>query len=245
MKLIKEVAMLRISKFSKSYKGGKKAVDRLDLEVKSGDIFGFIGHNGAGKTTTIRAIAGVLDFEEGDILIDGVSIKKDPVKCKKVTAYIPDNPDLYDHLTGIGYLNFIGDIYEVGKTEREEAIDKYAGLLELTANLGDSISSYSHGMKQKLAIISALIHRPKLMILDEPFVGLDPKASRTLREIMVELCDEGSAIFFSTHVLLVAEKLCNRIGIIKDGKLIAYGLTEEVIGDSSLEDVFMEQTETS
>lgn len=235
--------MLSIINFSKTYRGGKRAVDNLNLEINSGDIFGFIGHNGAGKTTTIRAIAGVLEFEEGDILIDGVSIKKDPVKCKRVTAYIPDNPDLYDHLTGIGYLNFIGDIFEVDKHDREQAIEKYAGALELTANLGDSISSYSHGMKQKLAIISALIHKPKLLVLDEPFVGLDPKASLTLRNIMVELCNSGSAIFFSTHVLLVAEKLCNKIGIIKDGKLVACGPTLEVKGNSSLEDVFMELTE--
>lgn len=232
--------MLSIVNFSKSYKGGKKAVDNLTLEINSGDIFGFIGHNGAGKTTTIRAIAGVLDFDEGDILIDGVSIKKNPVHCKKVIAYIPDNPDLYEHLTGIGYLNFIGDIYEVGKSERREAIEKYADAFELTKNLGDSISSYSHGMKQKLAIISALIHKPKLMILDEPFVGLDPKASHTLKGIMAELCSEGGAIFFSTHVLEVAEKLCNKIGIIKEGKLVAFGSTEKVKGDSSLEDVFME-----
>lgn len=232
--------MLSIVNFSKSYKGGKKAVDNLTLEINSGDIFGFIGHNGAGKTTTIRAIAGVLDFNEGDILIDGVSIKKNPVHCKKVIAYIPDNPDLYEHLTGIGYLNFIGDIYEVGKSERREAIEKYADAFELTKNLGDSISSYSHGMKQKLAIISALIHKPKLMILDEPFVGLDPKASHTLKGIMAELCSEGGAIFFSTHVLEVAEKLCNKIGIIKEGKLVAFGSTEKVKGDSSLEDVFME-----
>lgn len=236
--------MLSIVNFSKTYKGGKKAVDNLSLEVNSGDIFGFIGHNGAGKTTTIRAIAGVLDFEEGDILIDGTSIKKDPVKCKKITAYIPDNPDLYDHLTGIGYLNFIGDIYEVSKPDREKAIEKYATALELTANLGDGISSYSHGMKQKLALISALIHRPKLLILDEPFVGLDPKASLILRNIMEELCRSGSAIFFSTHVLLVAEQLCNKIGIIKNGKLVAFGPTKELKGDSSLEDIFMELIET-
>ena len=236
--------MLSIRNFSKSYKGGKKAVDSLNLDINSGDIFGFIGHNGAGKTTTIRAIVGVLDFEEGDILIDGVSIKKDPVSCKRITAYIPDNPDLYDHLTGIGYLNFIADIYEVDKDEREKSIVKYAEALELTANLGDSISSYSHGMKQKLAIISALIHKPKLLVLDEPFVGLDPKATLTLRNIMVELCNSGSAIFFTTHVLLVAEKLCNKIGIIKDGRLVAYGPTQEVKGDSSLEDVFMELIET-
>lgn len=236
--------MLSIINFSKTYKGGKRAVDGLTLEVKNGDIFGFIGHNGAGKTTTIRAIAGVLDFEEGDILIDGVSIRKDPVSCKKVTAYIPDNPDLYEHLTGIAYLNFIGDIYEIGKSDRRQAIEKYADAFELTANLGDTIGSYSHGMKQKLAIISALIHKPKLLVLDEPFVGLDPKASHTLKSFMTDLCRDGSAIFFSTHVLEVAEKLCNKVGIIKNGKLVAYGPTQEVTGDSSLEDVFMELIET-
>lgn len=232
--------MLSILDFSKTYKGGKKAVDRLNLEINGGDIFGFIGHNGAGKTTTIRAIAGVLDFEEGDILIDGLSIKREPVKCKRAMAYIPDNPDLYDHLTGIGYLNFIGDIFEICNIEREQAIKIYADAFELTANLGDSIASYSHGMKQKLALISALIHSPKLLLLDEPFVGLDPKASMTLRNIMSELCNNGSTIFFSTHVLLVAEKLCNKIGIIKDGRLVAFGPTQEVIGDSSLEDVFLD-----
>lgn len=235
--------MLKIESFSKNYRGEKKAVDNLSLEISSGDIFGFIGHNGAGKTTTIRAIAGILDFEEGDIIIDGISIKIDPVQCKRVTAYIPDNPDLYDHLTGIGYLNFIGDIFEVSKSDREQAIGKYADAFELTPNLGDSISAYSHGMKQKLAIISALIHKPKLLVLDEPFVGLDPKASITLKNIMKELCKSGSAIFFSTHVLLVAEKLCNKIGIIKDGKLVAYGTTEKVKGDSTLEDVFMDLIE--
>lgn len=232
--------MLKITGFSKSYKGDKKAVDNLSLEVKSGDIFGFIGHNGAGKTTTIRAVAGVLDFEEGEIKINGVSIKKDPVTCKKITAYIPDNPDLYEHLTGIGYLNFISDIYEVNKFDRETLIEKYADAFELTSNLGDTISSYSHGMKQKLAIISALIHRPKLLILDEPFVGLDPKAAHTLKNIMTDLCKGGGAIFFSTHVLEVAEKLCNKIAIIKGGKLVACGLTGEVKGNLSLEDVFMD-----
>jgi ABC-2 type transport system ATP-binding protein len=235
--------MLSIHNFSKVYKGGKKAVDNLSLEVKAGDIYGFIGHNGAGKTTTLRAIAGVLDFEEGDILINGMSIKKDGVACKKVTAYIPDNPDLYEHLTGIQYLNFIGDIYSISKKEREELIKKYSDAFELTKNLGDLLSSYSHGMKQKLAIISALIHKPKLMLLDEPFVGLDPKASHTLKTFMAELCQEGSAIFFSTHVLEVAEKLCNKIAIIKGGKLIASGNTEEVKGNQSLEDLFMELIE--
>lgn len=235
--------MLKISNFSKSYKRNVKAVDNLNLEVESGDIYGFIGHNGAGKTTTIKAVAGVLDFEKGEITIDNISIKKNPVACKQRMAYIPDNPDLYDHLTGIAYLNFIGDIYQVGKQERTNLIEKYAEAFELTKNLGDTIGSYSHGMKQKLAIISALIHKPKLLILDEPFVGLDPKASHTLKTIMAEMCSEGSAIFFSTHVLEVAEKLCNKIAIIKEGKLIAHGSTSEVKGDSSLEDVFMELIE--
>ncbi len=236
--------MLRIINFTKSYGNtDKKAVDNLNLEVQSGDIFGFIGHNGAGKTTTIRSVVGVLDFEGGDILIDGVSIRKDPVACKKILAYIPDNPDLYDHLTGIAYLNFIGDIYEVNKAEREALIREYADTFELTQNLGDSISSYSHGMKQKLAIISALIHKPKLLVLDEPFVGLDPKAAHTLKTIMTNLCKEGGAIFFSTHVLEVAEKLCNKIAIIKGGKLVSCGTTDEVRGNSSLEDVFLELIE--
>lgn len=232
--------MLSIKNFSKSYKNDRKAVDNLNLEVERGDIYGFIGHNGAGKTTTIRAIAGVLDFEEGEITIDGISIRKDPVACKQRTAYIPDNPDLYEHLTGIGYLNFISDIYDVGRSDREALIAKYSEAFELTANLGDSISSYSHGMKQKLAIIAALVHRPKLLVLDEPFVGLDPKAAHTLKTIMAQLCQEGSAIFFSTHVLEVAEKLCNKIAIIKGGRLISCGTTGEVKGNSSLEDVFME-----
>ena len=233
-------SVLSIRNFSKRYKGGKKAVDGLNLEVCAGDIFGFIGHNGAGKTTTIRAVAGVLDFEEGDILVDGLSIRKEPVACKRLLAYIPDNPDLYDHLTGIQYLNFIGDIFAVGRTEREARVQRYADAMELTRNLGDLVSSYSHGMKQKLAIISALIHRPKLLVLDEPFVGLDPKASHTLKEIMRELCVEGGAIFFSTHVLDVAEKLCDKVAIIKDGRLIACGDTASVKGDNSLEDVFLE-----
>jgi ABC-2 type transport system ATP-binding protein len=232
--------MLKITNLSKSYKSDKKAVDSLNLEVNAGDIYGFIGHNGAGKTTTIRAVVGVLDFEEGEITIDGISIKKDPVACKQKMAYIPDNPDLYEHLSGIAYLNFIGDIYQVGKQERKELIQKYADAFELTSNLGDTISSYSHGMKQKLAIISALIHKPRLLVLDEPFVGLDPKASYTLKNIMADLCENGSAIFFSTHVLEVAEKLCNKIAIIKGGKLVSCGTTEEVKGNSSLEDVFME-----
>jgi ABC-2 type transport system ATP-binding protein len=232
--------MLSIKNYSKSYKSDKKAVDQLNLEVNKGDIYGFIGHNGAGKTTTIRSIVGVLDFEEGEITIDGISVKNDPVACKKITAYIPDNPDLYEHLTGIGYLNFIGDIYEVNRFDRETLIERYSDAFELTANLGDTIASYSHGMKQKLAIIAALIHRPKLLVLDEPFVGLDPKAAHTLKTIMAGLCQEGSAIFFSTHVLEVAEKLCNKVAIIKNGRLISCGTTEEVKGNNSLEEVFME-----
>lgn len=232
--------MLEIKNFTKTYNNTKKAVDNLTLTVEAGDIYGFIGHNGAGKTTTLRAIAGVLDFTEGEILINGISIKKDPVACKKLTAYIPDNPDLYEHLTGIQYLNFIGDLFEVAKSDREARIKKIADAFDITQNLGDSIGSYSHGMKQKLAIISALIHKPKLMLLDEPFVGLDPKASHLLKTFMSELCAEGSAIFFSTHVLEVAEKLCNKIAIIKGGKLISSGLTNDVKGNQSLEEVFME-----
>ncbi|HCL01837.1 MAG TPA: ABC transporter ATP-binding protein [Lachnoclostridium phytofermentans] len=235
--------MLTIKNYSKIYKGNKKAVDNLSLTVEAGDIYGFIGHNGAGKTTTLRAVVGVLDFEEGDILIDGVSITKDPVGCKKKMAYIPDNPDLYEHLTGIAYLNFIGDLFEVEKKERENRIKMYGDMFEITGNFGDAIASYSHGMKQKLAIISALIHEPKLMILDEPFVGLDPKAAHQLKQVMAQMCQNGSAIFFSTHVLEVAEKMCNKIAIIKGGKLIASGTTSEVKGNQSLEEVFMELIE--
>ncbi|MNI47412.1 ABC-type transporter ATP-binding protein EcsA [compost metagenome] len=232
--------MLTIRNFTKSYKGGKKAVHNLSLTVERGDIYGFIGHNGAGKTTTIRSVVGVLDFEEGEIEIDGISVKKDPLACKSRIAYIPDNPDLYDHLTGIQYLNFIGDLFSVSKAERERLIQKYSEAFQLTPSLGDMISSYSHGMKQKLAIISALIHKPKLLVLDEPFVGLDPKAAHVLKTVMAEICREGSAIFFSTHVLDTAEKLCNKIAIIKEGRLIAEGRTEDVKGEKSLEDVFME-----
>ncbi|MEK4007613.1 ABC transporter ATP-binding protein [Paenibacillus sp. FSL H3-0333] len=232
--------MLTIKNFTKSYKGGAKAVDDLSLVVERGDIYGFIGHNGAGKTTTIRAVVGVLDFEQGEIEIDGISIKKDPLACKAKLAYIPDNPDLYDHLTGIQYLNFIGDLFSVSGANRERLIGQYGDAFQLTASLGDLISSYSHGMKQKLAIISALIHEPKLLVLDEPFVGLDPKAAHTLKTIMADVCSRGSAIFFSTHVLDTAEKLCNKIAIIKGGRLIAHGKTEEVRGENSLEDVFME-----
>lgn len=231
--------MLEIKNFSKTYKGGKRAVDNLSLTVNAGDIYGFIGHNGAGKSTTIKAVAGVLDFEEGDIFIDGHSIKSEPIACKKELAYIPDNPELYEHLTGIQYLNFIGDVFAVDKQTRTQKIGEYAQKFEITAVLGDLISSYSHGMRQKLAIIGALIHSPKLLILDEPFVGLDPKASFEVKRIMQQLCAEGAAVFFSTHVLEVAEKLCNKIAIIKGGRLQISGNTDDIIGDESLESVFL------
>lgn len=231
--------MLNIESLTKTYKGGKKAVDDVTIKVNKGDIFGFIGHNGAGKTTTIKAIVGIHDFEKGKIEIDGLNIKENEEACKRIIAYIPDNPDLYEALTGIQYLNFIGDIFKVSKEERENLISKYAEAFQITSALGDLISSYSHGMKQKLALISALIHKPKLLVLDEPFVGLDPKAAHTIKQIMKELCNNGGAVFFSTHVLEVAEKLCNRIAIIKDGKIVAYGDTSKVKGESSLEDVFL------
>lgn len=232
--------MLRIKNLSKTYQGGKRAVDHLSLQIEPGDIYGFIGHNGAGKTTTIKAVVGIIDFEEGEILVDGMSVKEHPLECKRKMAYIPDNPDLYEYLTGIQYLNFIADIFQVTKKEREERIRKYGDLFELTSSLGDLISSYSHGMKQKLAIISALIHKPKLLILDEPFVGLDPKASVILKTIMRELCQGGAAIFFSTHVLEVAEKLCNKVAIIKEGRLVISGNTQLVVKSKSLEELFME-----
>ncbi|MGL4799648.1 MAG: ABC transporter ATP-binding protein [Cellulosilyticaceae bacterium] len=235
--------MLQIKNFSKSYKGGKKAVNDLTLTIAAGDIYGFIGHNGAGKSTTIKAIVGILDFEEGDILIDGHSVKSEPLLCKQLTAYIPDNPDLYDHLTGIQYLNFICDLFGVSKDDRETRIYKYAAQFEITDRLGDLISSYSHGMKQKLAIIAAIAHNPRLLILDEPFVGLDPKAALCLKNIMKELCQKGSAIFFSTHVLDVAEKLCTKIAIINGGELVASGETATLIKEHSLEQVFMEVVE--
>ena len=236
--------MLEIKNYTKIYKGGKRAVDHLNLTIEDGDIYGFIGHNGAGKTTTIKAVAGILDFNEGEILINGKSIQTQPLECKQEMAYIPDNPDIYEYMTGIKYLNFIADIYGVGKKEREERIKKYGDLFEITQNLGDMISSYSHGMKQKLVLISALIHEPRLLILDEPFVGLDPKASLTLKNLMREMCLEGCSIFFSTHVLEVAQKLCNKIAIIKNGKLVVCGDMDTVLGDSSLEDVFMEVSES-
>lgn len=234
--------MLEIRNLTKTYKGGKKAVSNLSLKVEPGDICGFIGHNGAGKTTTIKCIVGIHDFEAGEILVDGISVKENPLKCKSVLAYIPDNPDLYEYLTGIQYLNFIADIFGVPAEERKKRIQEEADDFEITQALGDLISSYSHGMKQKLAIIGALLHRPKLLILDEPFVGLDPKAALTLKNKMHKLCEEGSAIFFSTHVLDVAEKLCNKVAIIRKGELIAAGDTKELTKGESLEDVFMEVT---
>lgn len=232
--------MLEIKGFTKVYGEGKKAADNVNLTVESGDIYGFIGHNGAGKSTTIRAVVGVLDFTEGEILIDGHSVKDEPLECKKITAYIPDNPDLYENLTGIQYLNFIADVFEIEAAKREESIKKYADLFEITDDLGDLIGAYSHGMKQKLAIISALIHEPKLIVMDEPFVGLDPKAAFTLKQIMHDMCAKGTAIFFSTHVLDVAEKLCNKVAIIKNGRIIDTGTMEELTGKKSLEEVFLE-----
>lgn len=231
--------MLKIENLSKTF-GSKKAVDNLSLHIKKGQIYGFIGHNGAGKTTTLKAIAGILQFDQGDIFIDGKSIKNQPLECKKIMAYIPDNPDLYEYLTGIKYLNFIADVYSVSQQDRQERIKKYSEMFEIADSLKEPISAYSHGMKQKLAVISALIHDPKLIIMDEPFVGLDPKASHLLKELMHDLCQAGGAIFFSTHVLEVAEKLCDQIAIIKKGKLIVSGNTQEVIGDDSLEEVFLE-----
>lgn len=234
--------VLEIKNYSKIY-SGKKAVDNLNLIVKAGEIHAFIGHNGAGKTTTIRSVVGIMDFDEGEIFIDGHSVKKEPVKCKSIIAYIPDNPDLYDYVTGIQYLNYMCDMFSVPIKERIQRIQRYAEIFKLTNSLGDLISSYSHGMKQKLALIGAFIHNPKLLILDEPFVGLDPEASFYLKKIMRELCETGTAIFFSTHVLEVAEKLCDKVSIINNGKLIASGTMEEIKGSHSLEDVFMEVVE--
>ena len=232
--------MLKIEHLTKIYPGGKVAADDIVLHIKPGEIFGFIGHNGAGKTTTIKCAVGIMKFESGEIFIDGKSIKKDPIACKKETAYIPDNPDLYEQLTGLQYLNFIADIYKIQKAERKIEIEKYANLFNIIDNLGDIIQTYSHGMKQKLALISALIRKPKLLILDEPFVGLDPKAAYTIKEIMRQMCDNGSSIFFSTHVLEVAEKLCDRVAIIKNGKIVAMGSMDVIKGDKTLEDVFLE-----
>ena len=231
--------MLQIAHYTKRY-GNKVAVDDLSLEIQAGEIFGFIGHNGAGKTTTIKAVAGILPYEEGTITVDGLSVKDDPLECKKRIAYIPDNPDLYEFMTGIQFLNFVADIYCVSADVRQERIRRYADIFELTQDLAQPVSAYSHGMKQKLAIIAAWLHEPKLIIMDEPFVGLDPKASHTLKQMMREVCGRGGAIFFSTHVLEVAEKLCDKIAIIKNGVLIRSGSMEEVKGDSSLEEVFLE-----
>ena len=231
--------MLNIEHLTKAY-GEKKAVDNLSLHIASGEIYGFIGHNGAGKTTTLKSVVGILQFDAGEITIDGISIKENPLECKRRFAYIPDNPDLYDYMTGIKYLNFIADIFGVGANERQARIRKYADAFELTADLAQPIAAYSHGMKQKLAIIAAWLHEPKLILMDEPFVGLDPKASRLLKKMMRQVCNEGGAIFFSTHVLEVAEKLCDKVAIIKNGKLIRSGTMEEVKGDESLEDVFLE-----
>ncbi len=230
--------MLRIENLTKIY-GDKKAVDNLSLHIKAGELFGFIGHNGAGKTTTLKAVCGILRFEAGEIFVDGISVKKDALACKQRLAYIPDNPDLYAFMTGIQYLNFVGDIYKIPTEKRQERIRRYGDALGLTADLAQPIAAYSHGMKQKLAVIAAFLHEPKLLIMDEPFVGLDPKAAHTVKELMRDFCAQGNAIFFSTHVLEVAEKLCDKVAIIKDGKLIKVGTVDEVKGDESLEEVFL------
>ena len=231
--------MLQIKNLTKIY-GNKKAVDNLSLHINAGEMYAFIGHNGAGKTTTIKSVCGLLNFDNGEILIDGISIKENPIECKRKIAYLPDNPDLYEFMSGIKYLNFIADIYGIDKKERQESIKKYSDMFGLTSDLAQPISAYSHGMKQKLALISALIHKPKLLVMDEPFVGLDPKASYLLKEEMKQICENGGAIFFSTHVLEVAEKICNKIAIIKDGKLVVQGDMNEVKGDTSLENIFLE-----
>ena len=231
--------MLKINHLTKTY-GEKKAVDDLNLHIHPGEIYGFIGHNGAGKTTTLKSVVGILQFDQGEILINGKSIQADPLACKREITYIPDNPDLYDYMAGIKYLNFIADVFGVSAEDRQARIRKYADLFELTADLAQPIAAYSHGMKQKLAIIAAWLHQPKLIIMDEPFVGLDPKASHLLKGMMRDVCDAGGAIFFSTHVLEVAEKLCDKVAIIKGGKLIRSGTMEEVKGDDSLEEVFLE-----
>lgn len=234
------MGILEIRNYTKAYGEGRLACDNISLSVEAGDIYGFIGHNGAGKSTTIKAVVGVLDFEQGEILIDGHSVKDEPMQCKQITAYIPDNPDLYENLTGIQFLNFVADVFHIDASTREERIRKYADMFEITPSLGDLISAYSHGMKQKVAIISALIHEPKLLVLDEPFVGLDPKAAFILKQIMHEMCKKGSAIFFSTHVLDVAEKLCNKIAIIRNGRIIESGKMKELVGNQSLEELFLE-----
>jgi len=234
--------MLKINNLTKKY-GDKVAVDNLTLHISKGEIYGFIGHNGAGKTTTLKSVCGILDFDEGEITINGINVKKSPIECKKQIAYISDDPMLYGFMSGIKYLNFIADVFGVTKADREARINKYTELFDIKKDLAQNIESYSHGMQQKLAICAALVHSPKLLILDEPFVGLDPKASHDLKNIMRELCDNGGAIFFSTHVLEVAEKLCDKIAIIKNGKLVVSGTTEEVRGDTSLEEVFLELVE--
>ncbi len=234
--------MLKIENYTKTYDNGKTAVHNLSLNVEKGDLFAFIGHNGAGKSTTIKSVVGILPFTEGNIYIDGMSIKTSPIKCKQIIGYIPDNPDLYESLTGSDYLNFIADLFGVSKEKRKEIIDYYAKKFELVDDLNNYISSYSHGMKQKLALISAFVHEPKLLVLDEPFVGLDPKATFIVKNVMKEFCENGGAIFFSTHILEVAQKLCNKIAIIKNGELVISGKMEEVTKDNSLEDVFMELT---
>ncbi len=231
--------MLRIEHYSKSY-GSKLAVDDLSLHIRPGEIFGFIGPNGAGKTTTLKAVCGILPFSKGEIFIDGTSIRSDPLACKKKLAYVPDNPDLYEFLTGAGYLNFVADVYGVSATRRKELAERYGAMFSLTGELSQPIAGYSHGMKQKLALMAALIHEPRLLVLDEPFVGLDPKAAHDLKQVMRELCDRGGAIFFSSHVLEVVEKLCDSVAIIQKGRLIAAGSTDEIRGDRSLEDVFLE-----
>lgn len=235
-----DVDMLSIQGVSKSYDGIKKACNDVTLSIEAGDIFGFVGHNGAGKTTLLKSIAGIIDFDEGDIIVDGLSVKKNPLDVKRIIAYIPDNPDIYESLTGLQYLSFISDVFDISEEDRAKEIEKYASLFEIRDVLNNPISSYSHGMKQKLVIISALIHKPKLFLLDEPFVGLDPKASFQLKEIFKEMCERGTAIFFSTHVLEVVEKLCNKVAIIKQGKIVASGDTQVIIKDQSLESIFME-----
>ena len=234
--------MLKINNLTKKY-GDKVAVNNLSLHIAPGEIYGFIGHNGAGKTTTLKSIAGILDYDSGEILIDGKSAKSEPLACKAVTAYIPDNPDIYDFMTGIQYLNFIADVFKVSESERSSRISEYAKMFEIEDSLNDLIGTYSHGMKQKLVIISALIHSPKLIMMDEPFVGLDPKATHQLKQIMRNICDNGGAIFFSTHVLEVAEKLCDRVAIIKQGKIVKTGNMKDIKGDESLEQVFLELDE--
>ncbi len=234
------MAILTIKNLVKSYGGAQKAVDGLSLSVEPGDVYGFIGHNGAGKTTTLKAVTGILDYDSGEIKIDGYDVKAEPIGCKRRIAYVPDNPELYDYLTGIQFLNFFADIYRVEKSEREDKIKKYADAFEITQDLGDLIGGYSHGMKQKLMLVASFMHDPKLFIFDEPFVGLDPKAAYSVKQLMREACERGAAVFFSTHVLDVAEKLCDKIAIIKKGKLIADGRIDAVRGDDSLEEVFLE-----